>query len=129
MAIGTDTGGSVRVPAALCGVFGLKVTHGRVPVTGVYPLVPSLDTVGPLAGTVPDLTATYLAIAGDDPSDPWSQPVPVDVVPTDVDPSTLRFGVVKQWMDPRHTREVARGISSFIESATASPPAPYHLLP
>jgi len=119
VAIGTDTGGSVRVPAALCGVFGLKVTHGRVPVTGVYPLVPTLDTVGPLAATVPDLAASYLAIAGDDPADPWSQPVPVDVVPNDVDPSTLRFGLVKQWLDPRHTFEVTAGVDQFIASATA----------
>jgi len=119
VAIGTDTGGSVRVPAALCGVFGLKVTHGRVPVTGVYPLVPSLDTVGPLAATVPDLAAAYLAIAGDDPADPWSQPVPVDFVPKDIDPSTLRFGLVKQWMNPRHTREVSRGIDHFIDRAAA----------
>jgi amidase len=48
VALGTDTGGSVRVPAACCGVAGLKTAHGRIPVKGVYPLAPSLDTVGPL---------------------------------------------------------------------------------
>ena len=48
VAFGTDTGGSVRVPAACCGMAGLKTTYGRVPVKGVYPLAPSLDTVGPL---------------------------------------------------------------------------------
>jgi amidase len=52
VAFGTDTGGSVRVPAACCGVAGLKTTHGRVPVKGVYPLAPSLDTVGPLGADV-----------------------------------------------------------------------------
>lgn len=52
VALGTDTGGSVRVPAACCGVVGLKTTHGRVPVKGVYPLAPSLDTVGPLGADV-----------------------------------------------------------------------------
>jgi aspartyl-tRNA(Asn)/glutamyl-tRNA(Gln) amidotransferase subunit A len=119
IAIGTDTGGSVRVPAALCGVFGLKVTHGRVPVTGVYPLVPSLDTVGPIAATVPDLAAAYLAIAGDDPADPWSQPMPVDSVPTETDPSVLRFGVVTQWLSPPHTTQVAEGIDRFLTNATA----------
>jgi len=119
IAIGTDTGGSVRVPAALCGVFGLKVTHGRVPVTGVYPLVPSLDTVGPIASTVPDLAAAYLAMAGDDPADPWSQSVPVDPVPGEIDPSGLRFGVVTQWLNPPHTTQVAEGIERFLSSATA----------
>jgi len=92
IAIGTDTGGSVRVPAALCGVFGLKVTHGRVSLAGVYPLAPSLDTVGPMAANVADLTAAYLAMAGDDPSDTWSQTKPVEAPPSDIDPTKLRLG-------------------------------------
>jgi Asp-tRNA(Asn)/Glu-tRNA(Gln) amidotransferase A subunit family amidase len=117
LAIGTDTGGSVRVPAALCGVFGLKVTHGRVPLTGVYPLAPSLDTVGPIARTAPDLAAAYLAIAGDDPADPWSQPVGVEPVPSESNLGDLRFGVVSQWLDPPHTAQVARGLKQFLTSA------------
>ena len=52
VALGTDTGGSVRIPAACCGISGLKTTWGRVPVDGVYPLAPSLDTVGPLGADV-----------------------------------------------------------------------------
>lgn len=52
VAIGTDSGGSARTPAACCGVVGLKTTYGRVPVDGVQPLAPSLDTVGPMATTV-----------------------------------------------------------------------------
>jgi amidase len=52
VALGTDTGGSVRIPAACCGIAGLKTTWGRVPVDGVYPLAPSLDTVGPLGADV-----------------------------------------------------------------------------
>lgn len=119
IAIGTDTGGSVRVPAALCGVFGLKVTHGRVPITGVYPLAPSFDTVGPIASTIPDLGAAYLAMAGDDPDDPWSQPVPVDSAPMDIDPLELRFGVVKQWMNPPHTTDVSDGMDQFLSEAAA----------
>jgi amidase len=59
VALGTDTGGSIRVPAACCGVAGLKTTYGRVPVKGVYPLAPSLDTVGPLGA---DLAAVELGM-------------------------------------------------------------------
>jgi amidase len=55
VALGSDTGGSVRVPAACCGVAGLKTTHGRVPLDGVWPLAPSLDTVGPMAASVAGL--------------------------------------------------------------------------
>jgi amidase len=58
-ALGTDTGGSVRIPAACCGVTGLKTTWGRVPLDGVYPLAPSLDTVGPLGA---DVAATELGM-------------------------------------------------------------------
>ena len=57
VAYGSDTGGSIRVPAAYCGVAGLKTTHGRVPLGGVWPLSPSLDTVGPMARDVAGLVA------------------------------------------------------------------------
>jgi Asp-tRNA(Asn)/Glu-tRNA(Gln) amidotransferase A subunit family amidase len=114
LGIGTDTGGSVRVPAAMCGVFGLKVTHGRIPLTGVYPLVASFDTVGPLARSVDDLVAGYLAMAGDDPSDPWSRPVSVQRPQSSVDPSTIRIGTVKQWFDTIHTNEIAEAIDTFV---------------
>lgn len=73
-AIGTDTGGSVRVPAALCGIVGLKVTHGRIPLTGIFPLAGSMDTVGPLTTTCADARLVYRAIKGFDRSDPWSVP-------------------------------------------------------
>jgi len=57
VAYGSDTGGSIRVPAAYCGVAGLKTTHGRVPLGGVWPLAPSLDTVGPMARDIAGLVA------------------------------------------------------------------------
>ena len=72
--IGTDTGGSVRVPAALCGVVGLKVTHGRIPLTGVFPLAGSLDTVGPLTTSCADARLLYRAMKGFYRTDPWSDP-------------------------------------------------------
>src|SRR5437899_2187253 len=56
VALGSDTGGSVRIPAACCGVTGLKTTHGRVSLEGVWPLAPSLDTIGPLARDVAGVT-------------------------------------------------------------------------
>jgi len=115
LAIGTDTGGSVRVPAALCGVFGLKVTHGRIPLTGIYPLVASFDTAGPIARSIDDITAGYITMAGDDRADPWSRPVAVQHPPSSVDPSATRIGIVTQWFDTVHSSEVAAAIDTFLE--------------
>jgi aspartyl-tRNA(Asn)/glutamyl-tRNA(Gln) amidotransferase subunit A len=85
VAIGTDTGGSIRVPAALCGCYGLKVTHGRISLEGVFPLVPSVDTVGPLANSVENLDIAYRVLSGD-PS----------VAPS---PDHLRIGIPQPWTD------------------------------
>ena len=70
--IGTDTGGSIRVPSALCGTVGLKPTFGRVSVFGTVPLAPSFDHVGPIARSVPDAAILLGLIAGRDPLDPTS---------------------------------------------------------
>jgi len=74
--MGSDTGGSIRIPAALCGVSGLKPTYGRVSRAGVFPLAWSLDHCGPLARTARDLAAILEAIAGFDPADPASADMP-----------------------------------------------------
>ncbi len=71
-AIGTDTGGSIRIPAALCGVVGLKPTYGRVSTRGVIPLSWNLDHVGPITRTVRDAALMLAVIAGFDPHDPAS---------------------------------------------------------
>jgi aspartyl-tRNA(Asn)/glutamyl-tRNA(Gln) amidotransferase subunit A len=63
-ALGTDTGGSIRVPAALTGIYGLKTTWGRVPTSGSFPLAPSLDTIGPMAGDAKTLSGVYDALSG-----------------------------------------------------------------
>ncbi|MBM3343281.1 MAG: AtzE family amidohydrolase [Betaproteobacteria bacterium] len=70
LTLGTDTNGSIRVPSALCGVFGLKPTYGRLSRAGVFPFVGSLDHVGPFARSTADLAAAYDAIQGADARDP-----------------------------------------------------------
>lgn len=66
MAVGTDTGGSVRIPAALCGIVGLKTTLGQIPRAGILPLARSLDTVGPMTTSVADAELLYTVLAGAD---------------------------------------------------------------
>ncbi|MDP9143831.1 MAG: amidase, partial [Actinomycetota bacterium] len=85
VSIGTDTGGSVRVPAALCGCLGLKVTHGRIPLTGVFPLALSVDTVGPLADTIDNLDAVYRVMSDDGAAEPL--------------PAPLKLGIPQPWFD------------------------------
>jgi aspartyl-tRNA(Asn)/glutamyl-tRNA(Gln) amidotransferase subunit A len=94
-AIGTDTAGSIREPAALCGCVGIKPTYGRVSAQGVIPLSWSLDHVGPLAASVGDAAIVLRAIAGYDPLDVCSADVPVaDYVSGLGDATTkLRVGV------------------------------------
>jgi aspartyl-tRNA(Asn)/glutamyl-tRNA(Gln) amidotransferase subunit A len=77
-ALGTDTGGSIRIPASLCGVVGLKPTFGRVSTRGVLPLSWNLDHVGMLSHTVQDAAMLLQVLAGYDPHDPASLDVPVD---------------------------------------------------
>ncbi|MEO7296378.1 MAG: amidase, partial [Candidatus Limnocylindria bacterium] len=103
IAIGTCTGGSIRLPAALCGVVGLKPTYGRVSRYGVIPLSWSLDHVGPLGRTVADCAAALAAIAGPDVRDPTTStlPVPNYLAALGGDVRGLRLGVVEEmWTDP-----------------------------
>jgi aspartyl-tRNA(Asn)/glutamyl-tRNA(Gln) amidotransferase subunit A len=79
-ALGTDTGGSIRIPAALCGVVGLKPTYGRVSLRGVIPLSWNLDHVGPLTRSVRDAAILLQTLAGFDPHDPASVNMPTDDV-------------------------------------------------
>lgn len=102
--LGTDTGGSIRIPASLCGVVGLKPTYGRVSVRGVFPLSWNLDHVGPLANTVEDAALLLGAIAGYDAEDPWSIDRPVE------DYATGLEGGVKAW-------RIALGTGSYIGAA------------
>jgi aspartyl-tRNA(Asn)/glutamyl-tRNA(Gln) amidotransferase subunit A len=81
-AIGTDTGGSVRLPASWCGLSGLKTTIGRVSTYGILPLAPSLDTPGPMARSVEDAALLFGVMQGPDPLDPRTlgAPPPADVM-------------------------------------------------
>ena len=85
-AIGTDTGGSVRLPASWCGLTGLKTTIGRVSTYGILPLSPTLDTPGPMARSVVDAALLYQVMQGPDPLDPRT----LGIAPSDPMPSLKR---------------------------------------
>ncbi len=95
VALGTDTGGSVRQPAALCGVVGLKPTAGLVPLRGVIPLSPALDHVGLLGRSVTDVAVGLAAVAGHDAADPTSLAGSVPDYLSDMDRTIrgLRLGI------------------------------------
>jgi Asp-tRNA(Asn)/Glu-tRNA(Gln) amidotransferase A subunit family amidase len=107
LAIGTDTGGSIRIPAAYCGVVGLKPTYGLVPTNGVFPLSPSLDHAGTLTATAADSIALLQAIAGRRPAPPA---VGVPVV-----------GVLSaQLADPSVTPEVREAVRTALDRLAAA---------
>lgn len=78
LAVGTDTGGSIRIPASLNGIVGLKVTYGRISTYGIEPLAPSLDTPGPMGRSVEDVLLMYKAMLGEDQKDPETFGLPID---------------------------------------------------
>lgn len=103
-AIGSQTGGSITRPAAFCGVAGCKPTYGRVSCLGVVPLAPSMDHPGPIAGCVRDVAILLQAIAGYDPGDPVSQPVPVENYIAQVEaglPRPPRLGRLREIFEER----------------------------
>ncbi|HEX3821329.1 MAG TPA: amidase, partial [Candidatus Sulfotelmatobacter sp.] len=111
-AIGTDTAGSIREPAALCGCVGLKPTYGRVSSRGVIPLSTSLDHVGPLTASVSDAALVLLAIAGHDEGDLSSADVPVADYISELseDVGSLRVGVAREYFFEDLDPEVASAI-------------------
>ena len=111
LAIGTDTGGSIRQPAGLCGIVGMKPTYGRVSRYGLVAFASSLDQVGPMAHTVEDAALLLEAIAGHDPLDSTSldEPVPAYTATVNQPLAGLRIGIAKE--------HFAEGLDAEVEQA------------
>ncbi len=120
-AIGTDTAGSIRLPAAYCGVVGLKPTYGRVSARGVVPLSWSYDHIGPITKSVYDAALMLQVVAGYDRGDPASSDSPAPDFVTNIGhlPSILRIGVARAYffdeLDPEVTTAVEKTIEVFRE--------------
>jgi len=118
--IGTDTGGSIRGPAAYCGVAGLKPTYGLVSRAGVAPAAFSLDHIGPMAWTAEDCAIMLQALAGHDPRDPASadRPIPDYRAALGGGIKGLKVGVIHHFHETDHKvgDDTQRGISAAIET-------------
>ena len=119
--LGGDTTGSIRGPAAYCGVVGLKPTWSRVSRDGVFPLAWSLDCVGPLTRTARDAALLLRVLAGSDPRDPTSsrEPVPDYAAALGGDLAGVRVGVVEEMIDEPHTGAEARAATERAVAALA----------
>jgi aspartyl-tRNA(Asn)/glutamyl-tRNA(Gln) amidotransferase subunit A len=116
VALGTDTGGSIRQPAACCGVVGLKPTYGRVSRFGIVAFASSLDQVGPLTKDVTDCALMLEAIAGHDPLDSTSvnAPVPAYVKHLDGEVKGLKVGIPKEYFIPGMQSDVEEAVKKAI---------------
>ena len=116
-ALGSDTGGSIRIPASLCGVTGIKQTYGRVSLHGVVPLASSMDHVGPIARSVRDCALVLEAISGRDPQDPSTVDMPVEAWSEHLDEGLdgLRIAVPSYGFDDIEA-DVATSVRAAISS-------------
>ena len=116
-ALGTDTSGSIRMPAGDCGVVGLKPSFGRVSLSGVYPLTHSMDHLGPMTATVRDAALVLETIAGHDPADPNSakRPVPryADALTGDI--RGLRVGVIHDCYENHADAAICRALEESMD--------------
>src|SRR5215813_7910138 len=118
VALGSDTGGSIRQPASFCGVVGLMPTYGRVSRYGLIAFASSLDHIGPLAKNVKDAATVLKTIAGRDPMDTTSADVPVPDYVAELEKavSGLKIGVAKEYFGDGLDAEVRRATEDAIES-------------
>jgi aspartyl-tRNA(Asn)/glutamyl-tRNA(Gln) amidotransferase subunit A len=116
LALGTDTGGSIRQPAALCGIVGMKPTYGRVSRYGLVAFASSLDQIGPFARTLSDVALLLEAIAGHDRRDSTSveKPVPQYTMSLNDPVKGLRIGVPKEFFGEGLDAEVERGVRAAL---------------
>ena len=121
-ALGTDTGGSIRLPAACCGIVGLKPTYGRVSRAGAMPLSWAMDHIGPMARTVADVTLLLEVIAGADPEDATSSPraVPGYVAELERPITSLRIAIPENYY--------LEGVESAVAAATRAALAAFERL-
>ena len=117
-ALGSDTGGSIRIPAALCGIVGLKPTYGRVSRYGVFPLSWSLDHVGPMTRTVTDAALMLQAIAGHDRHDPTTRTAVVPDYSTALtgDIEGARLGIPQEFYFEQLDAEVGDSVRAAIQT-------------
>ena len=115
-ALGSDTGGSIRIPSSLCGLSGLKPTYGRVSRAGALPLSWSLDHVGPMCRSAADCALVLGAMAGYDPRDPTSSvlPVPDYAAALTGEVKGLRIGVLRRFFLESADEEVARAVEAAV---------------
>ena len=118
-ALGSDTGGSVRLPASACGITGLKTTWGRVSRHGAMPLSHSLDTIGPLARSAEDCALLLQAIAGFDPRDPVSSREPVEDYLKEK--KGIRIAISSSWVERNAHPEVAAAVLAAAKTLDKNP--------
>jgi aspartyl-tRNA(Asn)/glutamyl-tRNA(Gln) amidotransferase subunit A len=117
LALGTDTGGSIRQPAAFCGVVGIKPTYGRVSRYGMIAFASSLEQIGPFAHDLADTALLLGVIAGRDLKDSTSvsEPIPDYVATLDTPPESLRVGVVREFASEGLDPEVAQAVQEAVK--------------
>jgi aspartyl-tRNA(Asn)/glutamyl-tRNA(Gln) amidotransferase subunit A len=115
LALGTDTGGSIRQPASMCGIVGLKPTYGRVPRYGLISFAPSFDQIGPLGRNVADVALCLSVIAGHDPAEATSskREVPDYVAALGRPPGQFKIGLIEEFFGD----DVAPGVRTAITNA------------